>query len=98
MAAGAYAVYLPHGPLRASRPSPKCWPALGWRANQLGLHSAYQTSTGRLGGQAATHPVQPTGKTVEARGLLGAGGTAFPAGSTSNPKLTVMALGHYTAQ
>lgn len=55
-------------------------------------------STCRLGGQSATHPLRPTGETVEVRGLFVADGAAFPACSGVNPMLTIMALAHYTAQ
>ncbi|MGI4866834.1 MAG: FAD-dependent oxidoreductase, partial [Janthinobacterium lividum] len=64
VAAGAEAVYLPHGTLPTLRASggvahnPEVLdqlPRLGWRANQFGLYSAHQMSTCRLGGQAATH-------------------------------------------
>lgn len=106
VAAGARAVYLPHGTLPTLRATAgtlhnpevlACLPHLGWRANQFGLYSAHQMSTCRLGGQAATHPVWPTGETVEVRGLFVADGLAFPACSGVNPMLTIMALAHYTA-
>ena len=51
-----------------------------------------------MGGDAATHPVRPTGETVELPGLYVADGAAFPACSGVNPVLTIMALAHYTAQ
>lgn len=107
VAAGAHAVYLPHGTLPTLRATagtlhnPEVLarlPHLGWRANQFGLYSAHQMSTCRLGGQAATHPVRPSGETVEVRGLFVADGSAFPACSGVNPMLTIMALAHYTAQ
>jgi choline dehydrogenase-like flavoprotein len=107
VAAGAEAVYLPHGSLPTLRASdgvlhnPEILaqlPHLGWRANQFGLYSAHQMSTCRLGGQAATHPLRPTGETVEVRGLFVADGSAFPACSGVNPMLTIMALAHHTAQ
>ncbi|RYY20542.1 MAG: FAD-binding protein [Cytophagaceae bacterium] len=107
VAAGAEAVYLPHGTLPTLRAhggvahNPGVLdqlPRLGWRANQFGLYSAHQMSTCRLGGQAATHPLRPTAETVEVRGLFVADGSAFPACSGVNPMLTIMALAHYTAQ
>jgi choline dehydrogenase-like flavoprotein len=55
-------------------------------------------STCRLGGQAATHPLRPSGETVEVQGLYVADGAAFPACSGVNPMLTIMALAHYLAQ
>jgi choline dehydrogenase-like flavoprotein len=107
VAAGAEAVYLPHGSLPTLHATggtlhnPEVLaqlPHLGWRANQFGLYSAHQMSTCRLGGQAATHPLRPSGETVEVRGLYVADGSAFPACSGANPMLTIMALAHYTAQ
>jgi choline dehydrogenase-like flavoprotein len=107
VAAGAEAVYLPHGSLPTLRATggvlhnPEVLaqlPHLGWRANQFGLYSAHQMSTCRLGGQPATHPLRPTGEAVEVRGLFVADGSAFPACSGVNPMLTIMALAHYTAQ
>jgi choline dehydrogenase-like flavoprotein len=107
VAAGAEAVYLPHGSLPTLRAAggvlqnPEVLarlPHLSWRANQFGLYSAHQMSTCRLGGQAATHPLRPTGETVEVRNLFVADGSAFPACSGVNPMLTIMALAHYTAQ
>ena len=107
VAAGAHTVYLPHGSLPTLRAdngtlhNPDVLtrlPQLGWRANQFGLYSAHQMSTCRLGGQAATHPLRPTGETTEVQGLFVADGSAFPACSGVNPMLTIMALAHYTAQ
>lgn len=107
VAAGAHTVYLPHGSLPTLRATdgvlqnPEVLaqlPHLGWRANQFGLYSAHQMSTCRLGGQAATHPLRPSGETVEIRGLYVADGAAFPACSGVNPMLTIMALTHYTSQ
>jgi choline dehydrogenase-like flavoprotein len=107
VAAGAHTVYLPHGSLPTLRAAGGTLqnpdvlaqlPHLSWRANQFGLYSAHQMSTCRLGGQAATHPLRPTGETTEIRGLYVADGSAFPACSGVNPMLTIMALAHYTAQ
>ncbi|MBJ6145820.1 FAD-dependent oxidoreductase [Hymenobacter sp. BT559] len=107
VAAGAHTVHLPHGTLPTLRATtgvphnPEVLaqlPQLGWRPNQFGLYSAHQMSSCRLGGQAATHPLRPTGETVEVRGLFVADGSAFPACSGANPMLTIMALAHYLAQ
>jgi choline dehydrogenase-like flavoprotein len=107
VAAGAECVYLPHGSLPTLHATggmlhnPKVLarlPHLGWRANQFGLYSAHQMSTCRLGGQAATHPLRPSGETVEVRNLYVADGSAFPACSGVNPMLTIMGLAHHTAQ
>ena len=73
-------------------------PRLPWQPNRYGLYSAHQMSTCRLGGQRATHPLRPSGETVEVQGLYVADGSAFPACSGVNPMLTIMALAHYTAQ
>ena len=107
VAAGAHTVYLPHGSLPTLRASggvvqnPEVLarlPRLGWRGNQFGLYSAHPMSTCRLRGRAATHPLRPSGETVEVRNLYVADGSAFPACSGVNPMLTIMALAHYTAQ
>ena len=107
VAAGATAVYLPHGTLPTLRAengvlqNPEtlaALPTLNWNANRFGLYSAHQMSTARMGGHAPTHPVRVTGETVELPGLYVADGSAFPACSGVNPMLTIMALAHYTAQ
>jgi choline dehydrogenase-like flavoprotein len=107
VAAGAHTVYLPHGTLPVLRArhgtaqNPEVLDQLArlrWQPNRFGLFSAHQMSTCRLGGQAGTHPVRPSGETVEVRGLYVADGSAFPACSGVNPMLTIMALAHYTAQ
>ncbi|MGI4870601.1 MAG: GMC family oxidoreductase N-terminal domain-containing protein [Janthinobacterium lividum] len=106
-AAGAHTVYLPHGTLpilkvkngTAENPDLLAGLAqLSWRPGRFGLFSAHQMSTCRLGGTAATHPLKPSGETVEVQGLYVADGSAFPACSGVNPMLTIMALAHYTAQ
>ncbi|MVN76075.1 FAD-binding protein [Hymenobacter sp. HMF4947] len=107
VAAGAHTVYLPHGTLPTLRAEKGVLqnpdvlnqlPHLSWKPGRFGLFSAHQMSTCRLGGRAATHPVRPTGETVEMQGLYVADGSAFPACSGVNPMLTIMALAHYTAQ
>jgi choline dehydrogenase-like flavoprotein len=107
VAAGAHTVYLPHGSLPTLRATsgtlhnPELLASLAqlsWRPGRFGLFSAHQMSTCRLGGQAATHPLRPTGETVEVRDLYVADGAAFPACSGVNPMLTIMALAHYIAQ
>lgn len=107
VAAGAHAVYLPHGTLPVLRAhqgtahNPEVLDQLArlrWQPNRFGLFSAHQMSTCRLGGQARTHPLRPSGETVEVPGLYVADGSAFPACSGVNPMLTIMALAHYTAQ
>jgi len=107
VAAGAHTVYLPHGSLPILRAHEgvvqnpallAALPRLPWQPNRYGLYSAHQMSTCRLGGQARTHPLCPSGETVEVQGLYVADGSAFPACSGVNPMLTIMALAHYTAQ
>ena len=107
VAAGAHTVYLPHGTLPTLHAEngivhePELLdrlPRLSWRPGRFGLYSAHQMSTCRLGGQATTHPLRPSGETVEVAGLFVADGSAFPACSGVNPMLTIMALAHYTAQ
>ncbi len=107
VAAGAHTVFLPHGtlPTLHAQAGELLNPALlaqltslRWHPNRFGLYSAHQMSTCRLGGQRATHPLRPSGETVEVQGLYVADGSAFPACSGVNPMLTIMALAHYTAQ
>ena len=107
IAAGATAVYLPHGTLptlhaqNGTLQNPEVLdklPHLSWKPNQFGLYSAHQMSTCRMGGDAATHPLRPSGETVEVQNLFVADGSAFPACSGVNPMLTIMALAHFTAQ
>ncbi|GAB3638473.1 GMC family oxidoreductase [Hymenobacter arcticus] len=107
VAAGAHTVFLPHGTLPTLHAAGGTLhnPALldqltslRWHPNRFGLYSAHQMSTCRLGGQRATHPLRPSGETVEVQGLYVADGSAFPACSGVNPMLTIMALAHYTAQ
>ncbi|MDO7875611.1 FAD-dependent oxidoreductase [Hymenobacter sp. ASUV-10] len=106
-AAGAHTIYLPHGTLptlyvqngHITNPAVlDQLPHLPWKPNHFGLYSAHQMSTCRLGGDAATHPLRPDGRTVEVQGLYVADGSAFPACSGVNPMLTIMALAHHTAQ
>ena len=107
VAAGAHTVFLPHGSLPTLHAeggtlrNPALldqFSSLRWHPNRFGLYSAHQMSTCRLGGQRATHPIRPSGETVEVQGLYVADGSAFPACSGVNPMLTIMALAHYTAQ
>lgn len=107
VAAGAEAVYLPHGTLPTLHTkdgvlqNPEVLdelPHLSWKSNQFGLYSAHQMSTCRMGGDAATHPLKLNGETVEVQNLFVADGSAFPACSGVNPMLTIMALAHFTAQ
>ena len=107
VAAGAHTVFLPHGTLPTLHAQGGALrnPALldqlsslRWHPNRFGLYSAHQMSTCRLGGRRATHPLRPSGETVEVQGLYVADGSAFPACSGVNPMLTIMALAHYTAQ
>ncbi|UYZ62640.1 FAD-dependent oxidoreductase [Hymenobacter weizhouensis] len=107
VAAGARTVLLPHGTLpqlhaqRGVMQNPEVLdqlPHLGWKPNQFSLYSAHQMSTCRMGGDAATHPTNPSGELYEVRNLFVADASAFPACSGVNPMLTIMALAHHTAQ
>ena len=106
-AAGAHTIYLPHGTLPTLQAADgqlrdpgqlAALEKLPWQPGRFGLFSAHQMSTCRLGGQTATHPLKPTGETVEVQGLYVADGAAFPACSGVNPMLTIMALAHHIAQ
>jgi choline dehydrogenase-like flavoprotein len=66
--------------------------------NALGLFSAHQMSTCRVGGSSALGAINPEGETYEVRNLFVADASVFPTASGVNPMLTVMGTAHYLAQ
>lgn len=70
----------------------------GLAPNTLGLFSAHQMSTCRIGGSSALGAVKPSGETYEVKNLFVADASVFPTASGVNPMLTVMATAHYLAQ
>ncbi|MGH2516262.1 MAG: GMC family oxidoreductase N-terminal domain-containing protein, partial [Ktedonobacterales bacterium] len=66
--------------------------------NRLGLGTAHQMGTCRLGGSATTAAADPTGEVYGARGLFIADASGFPSASGVNPMLSTMALAYHVAQ
>lgn len=60
--------------------------------NRVGMFSAHQMSTARMGAQAASSVADPDGRVHGVHGLVVADASAFPNASGVNPMLTVMAL------
>ena len=105
-AAGAQAVFLPHSaaPEVLGVAAPQFEATLaqagGWpmQPNRFALFSAHQMSTCRMGGNAHTHPLAPSGELRAARGVYVADGSALPECSGVNPMLSIQALAHFIAQ
>ncbi len=104
-AAGAEAIYLPGGrrferaegqarleALLAEMPS---WP---WDGNRMFMMTAHQMGTCRMGGNPATHPLTPEGRTVEVSNLYVADASTFPTCSGANPSPSVQHIAHWIAQ
>lgn len=64
----------------------------GTAPNRLGLFSAHQMATARMGADPATSVADPDGAVRGVRGLIVADASAFPSASGVNPTLTIMAL------
>jgi choline dehydrogenase-like flavoprotein len=67
--------------------------------NRAAVFSAHQMGSVRMGGDPATHPVDPFGRVrvdprggSVVRGLYVADGSLFPTGTGVNPMITIMAL------
>jgi choline dehydrogenase-like flavoprotein len=67
-------------------------------ANRVGLFSAHQMSTCRIGRDRLTSVADPDGQVWEAKGLYVTDASAFPTSSGVNPMLTIMALARRTAR
>lgn len=72
--------------------------ARGTRSNDLGLFSAHQMSSCRMGKDAGQAAVDPEGQTYEVRNLFVADGSALPTSTGVNPMISIMTLAHRTAQ
>ncbi len=71
--------------------------SLPWGTNRMGLFSAHQMGTCRMGGNR-DYPVQPNGETREITNLFVADASLFPSASGSNPMLSVQALALHVAK
>jgi choline dehydrogenase-like flavoprotein len=69
----------------------------GIRANRVGMFSAHQMSTARMGAHARSSVADPDGRVWGVDGLIVADASAFPNASGVNPMLTVMALARRNA-
>lgn len=96
-AAGAHTIHGPHQGmssddlLRQLQNAP-------FAPNTLGLFSAHQMSSARIGGSSALGAVKPDGETYEVRGLFVADASVLPTATGVNPMLTIMGTAHYLAQ
>ncbi len=66
--------------------------------NRVGMGTAHQMGTCRLGEDAKTSVADPYGQTHEVRGLYIAYASGFPTASGVNPMLSTMALAYRVAQ
>ncbi|MBI2982788.1 MAG: hypothetical protein HYY42_01130 [Chloroflexi bacterium] len=64
----------------------------GTGANRLGVFTAHQMSTARMGGDARRSVADPDGAVRGVRGVWVADASAFPTASGVNPTMTIMAL------
>ncbi|HVF40722.1 MAG TPA: GMC family oxidoreductase N-terminal domain-containing protein [Gemmatimonadaceae bacterium] len=65
--------------------------------NHLGLFSAHQMGTCRMGASPRSAVCDARGEVFGVRGLFIADASAFPGSSGVNPMITIMALAHHTA-
>jgi choline dehydrogenase-like flavoprotein len=66
--------------------------------NRLGIYSAHQMGSVRMGANPDLAPLTPECETWEVRNLFTADASVFPTALGINPMITVMALAHRTAQ
>jgi choline dehydrogenase-like flavoprotein len=70
----------------------------GIALNRVGLGTAHQMGTCRLGASPATSVADPTGEVHGVRGLYLADASAFPSATGVNPMLSTMTLARWVAQ
>jgi choline dehydrogenase-like flavoprotein len=70
----------------------------GLVVNRVGMGTAHQMGTCRLGASPATSVADPTGEVHGVRGLYIADASGFPTASGVNPMLSTMALSRWVAQ
>jgi choline dehydrogenase-like flavoprotein len=73
------------------------WKA-GAKANQLGLFSAHQMGTCRMGGERTRAVLNHMGESWDVRGLYVADASTFPTPSGVNPMITIQAIAYQIAQ
>jgi choline dehydrogenase-like flavoprotein len=104
LAAGATETFIPHNKMISYKQGdnldslPTKIQQLAWQPNRYGLFSAHQMGTCRMGGNAKTHAVSPTGETYEVKNLFVADASLFPRCSGVNPMLSIQALAYWVAQ
>jgi choline dehydrogenase-like flavoprotein len=70
----------------------------GTAANKLGLFSAHQMGTCRMGGERAKSVLTHTGESWDVRNLYVADSSTFPTPSGVNPMITIQAIAYHIAQ
>jgi choline dehydrogenase-like flavoprotein len=70
----------------------------GIEVNRVGMGTAHQMGTCRLGSDPTTSVADPSGQVHGVRGLYIADASGFPTASGVNPMLSTMALAHWVAQ
>ncbi|MEM6272381.1 MAG: GMC family oxidoreductase N-terminal domain-containing protein [Bacteroidota bacterium] len=107
VAAGAQEVIFPHNRrkiLSTDRPQAETsaflneMPNWGWKPNQFSLFTAHQMGTCAMGGDAARHPVDPSGAWRGLKGLYVADGSLMPTCAGINPMISIMGLAHWVAR
>jgi choline dehydrogenase-like flavoprotein len=102
-AAGAHTIYGPHqgmsGYQNGSLPDfLRRLENSSFAPNRIGLFSAHQMSSARIGGSSALGAVKPDSETYEVRNLFVADASVLPTATGVNPMLTIMGTAHYLAQ
>lgn len=102
-AAGAEWVMLPHNSGRILKREDlmridEILNGMTWRSCQIIQFSAHQMGTCAMGGNSASHPVQPDGKVRGLDNCFLADSSVFPEASGVNPMLTIMALAARTVK
>jgi choline dehydrogenase-like flavoprotein len=96
-AAGAQIIHGPHQGMSSSDLVRQLQNA-PFAPNALGVFSAHQMSSARIGGSSAVGAIKPDGETYEVRNLFVADASVLPTATGVNPMLTIMAAAHYLAQ
>lgn len=70
----------------------------GYVTNDMGLFSAHQMSSCRMGGKASMAAFDPEGESYEIKNLFIADASALPSAPGVNPMISIMGLAHRNAQ